>query len=367
MGWHAPRRAPRRAPVALALAAALTTALTACGRAEPATDAAAVVAAQSPVIAFLMPDQASTRYERYDYPLFQTKVDDLCVRCDVVYSNAEADPAKQREQAMAALDRGAGVLVISAVEPRTAAEIVRIAHERGARVIAYDRPIVEVPADHYVSYDNEAIGRLITDSLLDRLRASGASGGLLQVNGAPEDAAADLVQEGVAAALQDSPFPVLAAFDTPNWDPDEAEAWVRAQISRFGPQIVGVIAGNDGTAGGAAAAFRAAGVSPVPPITGNDSELAAAQRILQGQQYNTISKPIRMVAEAAAAASVQFVNGRQPAAQEELFGTPTELFEPTIVTAGTLRQTLIDTGELELGTVCTPELADACERAGIEP
>jgi D-xylose transport system substrate-binding protein len=362
MGRNALGKA-RHALVALAL---VTTPL-ACGRAEPAPDVAAALAAQTPVIAFLMPDQASTRYERYDYPLFQSKVDDLCVRCEVIYSNAEGDAGKQREQAMAALDRGASVLVMSSVAPDTAAEVVRIAHERGARVMAYDRPIVDTPADHYVSYDNEAIGRLITESLVDRLRDSGASGGLLQVNGAPEDAAADLVQKGVATALEGSPFPVLASYDTPGWEPDKAEEWVREQIDRFGPQIVGVIAGNDGTAGGAVAAFRAAGVSPIPPITGNDSELAAAQRILQGQQFNTISKPIRMVAEAAAATSVQIVNGGAPQASTQLFGTPTQLFEPTIVTAANLRAALIDTGELELGTVCTPELIDECERAGIEP
>jgi len=362
MSWVAPRPVWRRGIAAVAL----TVSLAACSQATPLPNAAAVLAADSPVIAFLMPDQASTRYERYDYPLFQARVDNLCVRCDVVYSNAEASGEKQREQAMAALDRGASVLVMSAVDPQIAAEIVRTAHERGAQVIAYDRPIVDVPADRYISYDNEAIGRLITESLLDRLGSVPAGAGLLQVNGAPEDAAADLVQEGVAAALEDSTVPVLASYDTPGWDPDKAQAWVREQIARFGPQIVGVVAGNDGTAGGAAAAFRAAGVSPVPPITGNDSELAAAQRILRGDQFNTISKPIKTVAEGAAATAVQIVNGSQPPAGEMLFGTPTELFEPTIVTAPTLRATLIDTGELERGTVCTPELVDACERAGIE-
>ncbi|WP_214407742.1 substrate-binding domain-containing protein [Pseudonocardia lacus] len=362
MSWDAPRPVGRRGIAAVALAVSLA----ACSQAAPTPDAAAAAAANSPVIAFLMPDQASTRYERYDYPLFQSRVDNLCVRCDVIYSNAEASGDKQREQAMAALDRGASVLVISAVEPQVAVDIVRQAHDRGAQVVAYDRPIVDVPADLYISYDNEAIGTLITESLLDRLEDAPDGGGLLQVNGAPEDAAADLVQEGVAAALEGSRFPVLAAYDTPGWDPDKAQAWVREQITRFGPQIVGVIAGNDGTAGGAAAAFRAAGVSPIPPITGNDSELAAAQRILQGQQFNTISKPIKMVAEGAAAAAVQIVNGGRPPVGETLFGTPTELFEPTIVTASNLRATLIDTGELELGTVCTPELADACQRAGIK-
>jgi simple sugar transport system substrate-binding protein/D-xylose transport system substrate-binding protein len=349
----------------LALVAALV--LAACGQAQPSSGTAAAITAQQPAIAFLMPDQASTRYERYDYPLFQARVDDLCVRCDVMYTNAEGDADKQRQQASDALDHGATVLVLAAVQPQAAVDIVKQAHTRGAKVVAYDRPIVEVPADHYVSYDNEAIGELITRSLLDRVKDRGVPGGLLQVNGAPEDAAADLVQAGIKKVMDSSNVAVLATYDTPDWDPDKAQAWVGQQIAKFGPQqISGVIAGNDGVAGGALAAFQAAGVSPIPPITGNDSELAAAQRILRGDQYNTISKPIRVVAEAAAAAAVQLVHGQEPPSSQRLYDTPTELFQPTIVTAANLRSTLIDSGELELGTVCTSELKNVCERAGIE-
>jgi D-xylose transport system substrate-binding protein len=352
------------ASVGLAVVAALG--LAGCGQAQPSAGLAAAEIGSDPSIAFLMPDQASTRYERYDFPLFQAKVDDLCVRCDVVYRNAEADPDKQRQQAMAALDAGATVLVVSSVQPQAAVDIVKAAHARGAKVVAYDRPIVEVPADHYVSYDNEAIGELITRSLLDRIHDRATPGGVLEVNGAAEDAAADLVRSGVKKVMDASPVPVLATYDTPNWDPAKARAWVSTQIAKFGPQqIAGVVAGNDGTAGGASAAFEAAGVNPVPPITGNDSELAAAQRILRGEQYNTISKPIAVVAEAAAAAAVQLVHGQEPPSSEQLYNTPTELFQPTIVTAANLRSALIDSGELELGTVCTPDLTSACQRAGL--
>jgi D-xylose transport system substrate-binding protein len=348
----------------LAIVVALV--LAACGQAQPTAGTAATITGVQPGIAFLMPDQASTRYERYDYPLFQAKVDDLCVRCSVTYGNAAADPDKQRQQAMDALDHGATVLVVSAVQPQVAVDIVKEAHSRGAKVVAYDRPIVAEPADAYISYDNEAIGELITRSLLDRIKDRGTPGGVLQVNGAPEDAAADLVRSGVKKVMSTSNVPVLATYDTPNWDPDKAQQWVSQQITRFGSQIAGVIAGNDGVAGGALAAFQAAGVSPVPPITGNDSELAAAQRILRGDQYNTISKPIRVVAEAAAAAAVQLLHGQEPTSSDRLYDTPTELFQPTIVTAANLRATLIDTGELELGTVCTPAMTSACQRAGLE-
>src|SRR5687768_15408250 len=101
-------RGARRRKAGVLAALALTVSVAACGQADLATEAGS--GGSTDVIAFLMPDQASTRYERYDYPLFKDKVDDLCIRCEVVYSNAEGDAQKQREQADTALQRGAMVL-----------------------------------------------------------------------------------------------------------------------------------------------------------------------------------------------------------------------------------------------------------------
>ena len=232
-------------------------------------------------------------------------------------------------------------------------------------MIAYDRPIPDVPADYYVSFDNEAIGALIAQSLVDKLKADGAQGGVLQVNGSPTDAAAGLIKKGIHTAVDPSGLQLLAEFDTPDWEPSNAQDWVSGQITQFGPQIAGVVAANDGTGGGAIAAFKAAGVTPVPPVTGNDSELAAAQRIVAGDQYNTISKPIKIVAEAAATVAFSFVNGEKPAGKTTLFDTPTELFTPTVVTTENLKEVLVDSGELKVADMCTAEYAAACAQAGL--
>ncbi len=353
------------------LAALATTAalgLAACAETEaPAggTTGAGGTGASTASIAFLMPDIASTRYELFDRPLFEAEVTELCPGCTVVYSNADADAAQQQQQANSALAQGVSAIVLDPVDSTAAASIVTTAQAQGVPVIAYDRPIPDVPADYYVSFDNEAIGAMIAQSLVDKLRADGAQGGLLQVNGSPTDAAAGLIKDGIHSAIDPSGFPLLAEFDTPDWAPTEAQDWVAGQITQFGPQIAGVVAANDGTGGGAIAAFKAAGVDPVPPVTGNDSELAAAQRILAGDQYNTISKPIRIVAEAAAQRAIEFVNGERPTGTSTLFDTPTELFMPTVVTADNLQEVLIDSGELDAAQVCTAEYAAACSAAGI--
>ncbi|MFE0426305.1 substrate-binding domain-containing protein, partial [Streptomyces sp. NPDC058953] len=282
-------------------------------------------------IAFLMPDLASTRYEAYDAPLFKAEMKRLCGGCRVLYQNAAGDAAKQQQQADSVLAQGARVLVIDPVDSAAAATIVRTARSRGVAVIAYDRPIPAVKADYYISFDNEKIGAMIGRSLVDRLKADGARGGVLQVNGSPTDAAAGLIKKGMRGALDAGGVTVLAEYDTPSWEPSKAQSWVSGQISKFPGRIAGVAAANDGTGGGSVAAFKAAGVK-VPPVTGNDAELAAAQRIVAGDQFTTVSKPIRTVAEAAATAAHAFLEGSRPRGNATLFDTPSELFTPTVVT-----------------------------------
>ena len=139
---------------------------------------------------------------------------------------------------------------------------------------------------------------------------------MLEINGSPTDAAAGLIKKGSHEGLAGSGYKTLAEYDTPNWVPTKAQQWVSGQISRFGSKIVGVVAANDGTGGGAIAAFKAAGVNPVPPVTGNDATIAGLQLIIAGDQYNTISKPSEIVAAAAANVAVALLKGETPKADD---------------------------------------------------
>ncbi|WP_149181455.1 sugar ABC transporter substrate-binding protein [Streptomyces sp. TRM49041] len=339
--------------------AALAT-LTACGGGTASSGS------EKTKIAFLMPDIASTRYELFDKPLFEAKLASLCADCEVVYANAKADPATQQRQADSALAQGVKALVIDPVDSSAAITIVGRAQAQNVPVIAYDRPIPGGKADYYVSFDNEKIGQMIAQSLVDHLKQTGAEGGLLQVNGSPTDAAAGLIKKGIHKAVDPSGRKLLDEYDTPGWDPTKAQNWVSSKITQHKGKIAGVVAANDGTAGGTIAAFKAAGVGTVPPVTGNDAELAAAQRIIAGEQYNTISKPIKTVAEAAAEIAHQFAQGKTPAAETSIFGTPARLFEPTVVTVDNLAVTLIKNGPFKASEICTPAYAEACRKAGIE-
>ncbi|MBO0344265.1 sugar ABC transporter substrate-binding protein [Roseibium sp. CAU 1637] len=325
--------------------------------------------AASGTVAFLMPDQASTRYEEHDFPGFKTEMEKLCPECTVIYQNADADVARQQQQFNSVITQGAKVIVLDPVDSSAAASLVALAQSQGVKVIAYDRPIPDKTADFYVSFDNEGIGKAIAESLVVHLEEQGVSpeaGGLLQINGSPTDAAAGLIKDGIHAGIATGQYKTLAEFDTPDWAPPKAQEWASGQFTRFGDQIIGIVAANDGTGGGAIAALKANGVDPLPPVTGNDATIAALQLIIAGDQYNTISKPSEIVAAAAARVAVQFLNGETPEAKTTLYDTPSELFVPAVVTRQNLKAEIIDKDIQTAETLCTGRYAEGCAELGIQ-
>src|SRR5690606_7406206 len=263
--------------------------------------------------------------------------------------------------------QGAKVIVLNPVDSSAAAALVTLARSQGAKVVAYDRPIPGTPADYYVSFDNEALGYALSSSFVDHLKASGVPAGsrVPQVNGSPTDAAAGLIRDGIHRGLRGSGYRTLAEFDTPDWKPAEAQQWVAGQITRFGSEIKGIVAANDGTAGGAIAALKAAGVDPLPPVTGNDATIAALQLIIAGDQYNTISKPSEIVARAAAEVAVAFMKGETPEAETTLYETPSRLFVPDVVTRENIKELIFEAGIQTTDEVCTGEYAEPCRELGV--
>jgi D-xylose transport system substrate-binding protein len=324
-------------------------------------------AQEAATVAFLMPDQASTRYEEHDYPGFKAAMTELCPECTVIYQNANADASLQQQQINSVIAQGAKIVVLDPVDSAAAAGLVQMAHGQDVKIIAYDRPIPDTPADYYVSFDNKGIGAAIAQSLVDHLKAEGiaAGAGVLQINGSPTDAAAGLIRDGIDSALDASEYKTLAEFDTPDWAPPKAQEWAAGQITRFGDQIIGIVAANDGTAGGAIAALKAAGVDPVPPVTGNDATIAALQLIISGDQYNTISKPSEIVARAAAEVAVAFLKGETPEAKSTLYDTPSQLFVPAVVTRENIKAEIFDKGIQTAEQICTADYAEACKELGI--
>jgi D-xylose transport system substrate-binding protein len=325
-------------------------------------------------IALLLPETKTARYETQDRPLFEAKVEELCPNCEILYSNADQDAAEQQGQAEAALTNGADVLVLDPVDSASAASIVTQAKSRDVPVISYDRLITDAEIDFYISYDNEKVGELQATALLDKLEADGVTeGSIVMINGSPTDNNATLFKEGAHSVLDESDFDTSVEFDTPDWSPDDAQREMEQATTQLGVDgFVGVYAANDGTAGGAIAAMKAAGVNPLPPVTGQDAELAAIQRILAGEQYMTVYKAIKPEAEIAAEVAIALAQGDEPPDEwvnDEVDNgsgdIPSQILEPVSVTTENINDTIVADGFWSPEEICEGSYAAACQAAGI--
>jgi D-xylose transport system substrate-binding protein len=329
---------------------------------------------ESGTVALLLPENRTARYESQDRPLFESKMRELCPDCRVIYSNAEQDAQQQQQQAEAAITNGARVLVLDPVDGRAAAAIATRAKQSDIGVIAYDRAIENADVDYYISFDNARVGELQGTALVDKLRRDGrTSGDIVMINGAPTDPNAALFKRGAHSVIDESGFRVAKEYDTPDWSPDRAQTEMEQAITALGNDgFTGVYAANDGTAGGAIAAMRSAGVDPkTRPTTGQDAELAGIQRIVAGDQYMTIYKAIKPEAEQAAQLSVDLLQGNTASDlvnQEVNNGTedvPSVILPPVAVTADNIRDTVVRDGFWTVDQICTPAYAAACRRLGL--
>jgi D-xylose transport system substrate-binding protein len=178
---------------------------------------------KSGTIALLLPESKTARYESQDRPNFEQKVKQLCPDCDIIYSNAGQDPAKQQQQAEAALTKGAKVLVLDAVDAASAGVIVSRAKSQDVPVVSYDRLITNADLDYYISFDKR-VGQLQGQSLVKKLESEGkGSGTIVMINGAPTDNNAKLFKQGALSVINKSQLKIRKQFDTPDWSPDKAQ------------------------------------------------------------------------------------------------------------------------------------------------
>jgi D-xylose transport system substrate-binding protein len=324
-------------------------------------------------IAFLLPESKTARYETQDKPLFQKKVKSLCPSCKIVYSNADQDASKQQQQAEAALTQGVKVMVLDPVDGAAAAAIVNQANAKKVPVISYDRLLLNSSPDYYVEFNSPQVGQIQGKSLVDKLKKDGKQGSIIMINGAPTDNNAKLFKQGAHSEIDKSGFKVAKEYDTPDWSPDKAQSEMEQAITAVGKgKFVGVYAANDGTAGGAIAAMKSAGIDPKTiPTTGQDAEVAGIQRVLAGEQYMTVYKPIQPLADQAAEWAVLLAQGKKPtdATAKENNGktdVPTKKLDVTPVMATNVKSTVIKDGFWKPSQICTGAYKSACAKYGIQ-
>ncbi|MDV9188724.1 substrate-binding domain-containing protein [Streptomyces sp. SR27] len=356
---------------AIALAGATAFCLGAVATSGAAQPGAAPAQQGEVKIGLLLPESKTTRYEKFDRPYIEAKIQELVPGAHVDYYNAAESATTQQQQVNTALAKGDKVLILDAVDAKSIQSSVQKAHDAGVKVVAYDR-LAQGPVDSYVSYDNHKVGELQGKALLAALGDKAKSGEIVMHNGSPTDPNAAEFKAGAHSVL-DGKVKIGKEYDTPNWDPNNANQQMSGAISALGKdKIVGVYSANDGLAAGIATALKSAGMNV--PLTGQDAQLDAIQRILLGTQTITVEKPYKPEADIAATMAVNFAQGKPlPADLTPTTATsgsgqkvPATLLTPIVVDKSNIKDTVVKDGLYTVAEICTPTYAAACKDAGLQ-
>jgi D-xylose transport system substrate-binding protein len=295
-------------------------------------------------VGFIYETMTLERWQR-DRDIFVAKAVDL--GAEVIVKDAYEDSDRQREIGIEMIKQGADVLVIVAYDKDSLKDLVKYAHSHNVKVIAYDRMIRDADVDFYVSFDNTEVGRLMGISATEHV----PSGNYLILNGPQRDNNCSMLNEGFYSVLE----PFIEKGDICI----EGETWIDAwrgegsyayvsRILNSGKKIDAIIAANDQLAEGAITALSENRLAGKVYVTGQDAELGACRRIVEGTQGCTVYKPISILAEGAAEIAVMLAKGEDIGQYEEmsngLYNVRCRIFRPQLVTSDNIDDTVIKDG-----------------------
>ena len=276
---------------------------------------AAVASMSSPALGadyvpLLLPDNDQPRWESQDGAFFVKHMKALAPDVEVEVLNANGDPAAQQRQAEQALSRGARALVVIPIDGEAAAVIADMAAEEGVPTIAYDRMIQSANTSFWVQADLRASGRAQAAHVVANTKKGDT---LVMLKGSPTDPNAPTIYDGqmdVLKPLFDSGERKLGYENwTQGWDPAVARRSMDQALTQLNNNVQGVVSSNDGNAGAAAAALEEQGLAGKVPVSGLDCTVAALQRILLGQQTQSVWRDFNLMMESTAKAAVALLNG----------------------------------------------------------
>ncbi|NCD35291.1 MAG: sugar ABC transporter substrate-binding protein [Spartobacteria bacterium] len=279
------------------------------------------------------------------------KLQSLAAQSDLVDMKMQIsnnDVAKQLAQCENLFAQKIDVLILAPNDSEGAAVIVNKAKQYGIPVIAYDRMIMNCDLDMYVSFDNERIGEMQGEYLLERV----PQGNYVILAGAPSDSCAHEYRKGamkiLTPSIENGDICVVMDQWIKNWQAAEAMKIVENALTLTRNNVQAVLAPNDGTAGGSIQALAIQGLAGKIPVTGQDAEVAAVRRIIQGTQSMTIYVDTRKLANAAFQAAIDLSDGKVDTFTTTISNkkrdVPALLLTPVVVDKSNLDAVLIDSG-----------------------
>ncbi|MFY1027787.1 D-xylose ABC transporter substrate-binding protein [Actinobacillus seminis] len=288
------------------------------------------------------------RLERWqkDRDIFVKKAESL--GAEVFVQSANGDATAQISQIENMLNKDIDVLVIIPFNGEVLSNVISEAKKEGVKVLAYDRLINNADIDFYVSFDNEKVGELQAQAIIEQK----PEGNYFLMGGSPVDNNAKLFRKGQMKVLQPhidrGKVKVVGDQWVDSWLAEKALQIMENALTANKNNIDAVVASNDATAGGAIQALQAQGLAGKVAISGQDADLAAIKRIVDGSQTMTIYKPITNLADKAAEISVALGKDEKVESNAILNNgiknVSAYLLEPVVVTKENIEDTVIKDG-----------------------
>ena len=300
-------------------------------------------------IGFSLPTQQN---ERWSFDLKAMEKEAQKADVELLYTVAQNDQMQQNEQIDTLLAQGIDVLIMAPHDAAGAASAVKKAADKGAKVIAYDRLILNAKVDVYISFDNEKVGELQGEYLTKLV----PNGNYIILSGSPTDNNARYLKAGAMKFIQPlidaGKIKVIVDHPVIDWMPHKAQELVKLALAETKGDIDAVLAPNDDTAGGVVKALEFYKLAGKVPVTGQDSEVFAVRRLVAGSQAMTVFKDTRVLAAKSLQIAVKLVNGQDISADISTrinnfkIDVPSILLTPVVVDKRSINKILIDSGYL---------------------
>ena len=325
---------------ALSLSLILCISVASCGK-----DANADTDVKKLVIGMSLDDLRLERWQK-DRDIFTAEANKL--GAEVIAVSSDGDATKQLSDVENLIAKGVDVIVIIPKDGDSLSPAIAQAVADGIPVMAYDRLINNADLSYYVTFDLEKVGRMQAEGVL----AVKNKGRFFYLGGSPDDNNAHLFRKGAMDVLKpyidSGDIELIGEQMTQSWLPDVALPIIENMLTAENNKVDAIVAANDAIAGAAVQALKTQGLAGIVPISGQDADLSALQRIAKGEQTVTVYKPISILAKEAARIAVDLANKKAPIANSSINNkfkdVPTMYLEPIKVTKDNLDSTVIADG-----------------------
>jgi D-xylose transport system substrate-binding protein len=331
-------------------------------------------------VGVILPDTtSSTRYTLYDQPLLQKALSAAGITPDI--QNAGGDTGKFAQIAQSMINEGVKVLIIDSIDPQSGAGVEQLAKAAGVQVIDYDRVNLGGTAPYYVSFDNEDVGKLQAQTLVDCLDQQGVKDPkiIMMDGGTDVDNNAVLFAKGAHEVLDPlkaaGKLSIVSESTVKGWKVENAAPTFQQAFTAAGSQVDGVLAANDDIANAVIGVLKTQSLNGKVVVTGQDSGVEGLQNIIEGQQSMTIFKNVTLEAGAAAQLAISLIAGTDPSAagltlspfddpQSPSHNLQALLLPSEVITQANVED-VVNAGALKAADICKGIESD-CTKLGVQ-